>query len=893
MTEDNDRRVIEDFIPIKEISAESSKEKNRRDGNLSTIHVWWARRPLIACRAGVLSSLLKFNQKEKKKNIELIKKVCTWEASIENNKIQSARTAISKEFKHIPKVLDCFAGGGAIPLEAMRLGCESYAVDINPVAHIIEKCTLYYNQKFKDESNQLMTSLQKNIKNKPSLIQKIKEGKEFIEKFAKEKLSPLYPRKDKFNVLAYIWSHSIKCQNPSCNATIPLIRQTWLKHATKGKSVCYDILIENNKPKFYVKEVMGRKEQDGNGTMKKGSVECPKCSQVMDVKYVREYGATKGFVDIPVAVVYLDTQKKQKSFDTWDEQQLKAYEKTKNILSEYSESDIPSEKLPKIGTLGFRVQRYGFKKWKDLFNKRQLTAILVFSEAMKKFEDKLRSEDLDDEFIIATITYLALAVDRLIDRNSIICAWNPHSSALNAGNTFGRQALPMVWDYAESNPFIIWNSAVERIIKYLIRESNIKSIPTTVIRGSSTSLPFNEKYFDAIIIDPPYYDAVPYSDLSDFFYVWLKKNIGHLHKDVFDTPLTPKNSEIIQEPIRHKSKADAKIWYEQKMTETYCEINRTLKDNGISLTVFAHKSTEAWETLINGLLKANLIVTASWPLETERPGRLRAQGSAALASSIFIVCRKRKSEEEGYFNEIKDELKNKVKTKLDQFWEQGISGADFFISAIGPAVEVFGKYKRVMKLTGEEVSVAELLDLVREIVTEYSLHRILKGKHMGQVDEETNFYLLWRWAYNGLDVPYDDGRKLSQALGTEIDELLSKKNILQKKGVKVTLLHPWERKKISNLGEQKGGLPAPMIDVIHRACNLWETGNKKELTEFLEEAGYTDNDTLWNVAQAISDVLPDGDKEKQLIQGLLASKQSIEKDFSKKAQQGKLDSFIK
>ncbi|RMF93026.1 MAG: DNA methylase, partial [Candidatus Schekmanbacteria bacterium] len=327
------------------------------------------------------------------------------------------------------------------------------------------------------------------------------------------------------------------------------------------------------------------------------------------------------------------------------------------------------------------------------------------------------------------------------------------------------------------------------------------------------------------------------------------------------------------------------------MSESFKESYRVLKDNGIMVIIFAHKSTAAWETLINSLLNANLVVTASWPISTESATRIRAQKSAALASSITIVCRKRKSEEEGYFSEVKEELKKKIKAKLDQFWSQGIRGADFFISAIGPAVEVFGKYKRVMKLSGEEVSVAGLLDLVREIVTDYSLEKILHGRHMGKVDEQTRFYLLWRWAYDDNDVPYDDARKLAQALGTEADELLNKKDMLEKKGDKVNLMEPWQRKKNAHLGEPKGGIPAPMIDVIHKACLLWEKGNKQELSEFIENSGYADDDTIWNVAQAISEVLPDGNKEKQLIQGLLASKQSISKDVSSK--QGKLGEYFR
>ncbi|MBU1141483.1 MAG: DNA methylase, partial [Firmicutes bacterium] len=503
--------------------------------------------------------------------------------------------------------------------------------------------------------------------------------------------------------------------------------------------------------------------------------------------------------------------------------------------------------------------------------------------------------EVGEELAKVVVTYLAFAIDRYAEYNSKQCVWQLSSEAITP--TFGRQALPMMWDYIELNPLNeslgSFDGNIKRISEIVEHVAENCDSEIHCLQGDATRLPLDNNSIDIVVTDPPYYDAVPYSELSDFFYIWLKRSIGHLYPDLFRTPLSPKSAEIVQHRNRHGTQEESKNFFETGMTNAFTESNRILTENGILVVVFAHKSTDAWETLINGLLKAKFIVTSSWPIKSETQSRLRSQGSAALASSIFIVCRKRKSEEEGYFNEVKEELIKKIKTKLDQFWSQGIRGADFFISAIGPAVEVFGKYKKVLKLSGEEVSVAELLDLVREIVTDYSLHKILKGRHMGKVDEETRFYLLWRWAYGDSDVPYDDARKLAQALGTEADDLLNRKDLLEKKSEKVNMLEPWQRIKNSHLGEQKGGILAPMIDVIHKACLLWEKNDKQELTEFLENCGYQEDDTIWNVAQAISEVLPDGNKEKQLIQGFLVSKHSISKDIGKKENQNKLQDFVK
>ncbi|RLG41128.1 MAG: DNA methylase, partial [Thermoproteota archaeon] len=434
---------------------------------------------------------------------------------------------------------------------------------------------------------------------------------------------------------------------------------------------------------------------------------------------------------------------------------------------------------------------------------------------------------------------------------------------------FDRQALQMLWDYGEVNPFGRsrgdWLEILGLGIKVLENclKINSKKNSPKIFQVSATELPFPNNYFDAIITDPPYYDNVAYGDLSDFFYVWLKRVLGDIHQDLLATPLTPKSLEIIQDPARGK---DSKF-FERMLTKAFREIHRVLKPDGIAVIVFAHKSTEAWEAVISSLLESGLVLTASWPIHTEMRERLIAHESAALASSIYMVCRKRVKEETAYFNEIKEELERRVKEKLEQFWEQGISGADFFVSAIGPAVEVFGRYSRVEKFSGEEVSVQELLEYVRRIVSEYALERVLKSPDLGGVDNVARFYLIWRWTFGNAKVHFDDAIKLSRPLGVELTEMWDKGGLVEKEGKFVRVLGPLERAR--DPGFMKRRRITSMIDALHYALILWSKGRREKIKEFLEETGYLGNEMFWRTAQAISEVLPEGDKEKQLIQGFL------------------------
>jgi intein/homing endonuclease len=356
---------------------------------------------------------------------------------------------------------------------------------------------------------------------------------------------------------------------------------------------------------------------------------------------------------------------------------------------------------------------------------------------------------------------------------------------------------------------------------------------------------------------------------------WLKRTVGDLYPELFATPLTPKSEEIVQDPNRQNGHEAARAFFEQRLTQAFREIHRVLKPDGIAGIVFAHKTTEAWETVINALLEAGLYMTASWPIHTEMQARLNAQETASLASSIYMVCRKRTTSEVGEYPKVRREIEERVRQKLTQFWDEGIRGADFFMSAIGPAVEAFGKYARVEKLSGERVSVAELLEYVRKVVAEFALERVLGSAQLGGVDAPTRFYLLYRWTYNHSRVPFDEARKLAQGLGLELTALWGEGGLIEKHKDYISVPTPLDRARSEKFTDETTF--ATIIDALHYALWLWERNAQKRLQEHLA-ATYGGSETFWQVAQAIAEVLPEGDKEKQLLQGLLYGRKSFQKD---------------
>jgi adenine-specific DNA methylase len=456
----------------------------------------------------------------------------------------------------------------------------------------------------------------------------------------------------------------------------------------------------------------------------------------------------------------------------------------------------------------------------------------------------------------------------------------------------------MIWDYTEVNPFSEstgnWDDSILYLCRVIDHLSQMGSSLATVTQSSAMALQYPDNFFDAVFTDPPYYDNVPYSYLSDFYYVWLKRTIGDLYPELFSTPLSPKKNEIVAYSNGPGGSEEGAALFETMLKRSFQEIYRVLKPDGIAIIVYAHKSTQAWETLINSLLDSKLVVTASWPLNTERSTRLRSQESAALASSTYLVVRKFARLQTAFYNDVKSELQAHLKTKLQRLWadqhepldpsvkrlierdlsEKNLfSGADFFISAIGSAIEIFGKYEKIIDYEGEVIRADRLLDDVRTIVTDFAVTQILHNGFGGKISNLTRFYVLWRWNYGETRVQFDDARKLAQSCAIDLAQEWDKRGFIQKEGEFIRVLGPQMRRIESLEGSRE------LIDVLHYSCLLWGSSKRDEMLTVLNESGFGKSEAFYRVAQAISETLLNDSKEKQLLDGFLAGKERIKRDI--------------
>ncbi|WP_456444007.1 DUF1156 domain-containing protein [Thermococcus sp.] len=905
-----DKRFIEVAFPVKAVSEESAREKNIRHGHISTLHIWWARRPLASSRATNYAALIPApeDEEELERKKRFIAKLSKWESSLDEEVIRRAREDIMEYFRQIrddlnqerPRVLDPFAGGGSIPLEALRLGLETYAVDYNPVAVLILKAVLEYPQKYGKKKGALDEWIAGgNGEGKDhDLVRDVKKWGEWVLQEAKKELERFYPvDEDGYIPVGYIWARTITCQNPACGAEIPLMRQFWLAKKSNKKVALYPY-VEGKEVKFKIVgdgyEPMPADFDPSKGTVKGAKVTCPVCGMTHDANTTRKLFRKGKAGQKMVAVVLYHPEKRGKIYRLPTEKDIRAYEEAKRyleekrakLMEEWGIDPVPDEPIPPErakGNSGFRVLLYGMTKWGDLFNDRQKLALITFAEKVRQAYERMLEEGYDEEYAKAVVTYLAMALTKVSPKFSNVSVW--HSGSEVVEKTLARNSIPMQWEYPEGNILVhsedggrdsstTYFGVIQQQIDTL--QNLIFETPGQLgglLQSSATSLPFPDNYFDAVFTDPPYYDNIFYSDLSDFFYVWLKRSIGDLYPELFMTPITPKSKELVAEPNRFGGKEGSKRYFEKSMKQALQEIHRVLKPGGILVLVYAHKTTEGWETLINSLLDSGLVPTASWPIHTEMKSRLVARESAALASSIYIVARKVEKQGVGWFDEVKRELRKTLEKKLDQLWREGISGADFFISAIGSAIEVFGKYKKVLDYEGNEIRGDRLLQLVRDIVSDYAIRQVLREDISAELSPLAKFYVLWRWTYGEAKVAFDEARKLATSVGLDLEREWNRGFIVKEKEF-IRVLGPQDRK----LKEIKG---KDLIDVLHAALLLWQANRKREMIGLLAETGWGEKDVFYKVAQVISEVLPKDSKEKKLLDGFLAGREHVRRAIEK------------
>lgn len=541
--------------------------------------------------------------------------------------------------------------------------------------------------------------------------------------------------------VTYLWTRTVRCKNPACGATVALVRQTWLCKK-KGRYVALKMVVPKGKKEVRFDVVNAPSEQalgfDPAAFSQGGNATCPFCGTVADNDYVQSQGRTKQVGAQLMAVVCGQNSRNGKTYVSASELSDQCIAPAQSIalrldrLSTNTGFTPPKESInplrPSPWTRGASgVTRHGLATWGDLFAPRQMLCLLTFASAVREVEKEFSEKDYQLGQAIAIQANLALWVDRLADYNSTLCSW--HNTRELIGHTYGRPAVPMVWDYTEVNPFGGGSGspegALDWICGYICKEV-LSDRPAIVKRGSSTNLASADSTFDAVITDPPYYDNVPYADISDFFYVWLKRTVGHVYPEHFATELTPKKTEATALASRHGGNmAKANAEYESMMLASFREAFRVLKDDGQIVVVYAHKTTLGWATLVDAIRRAGFMVTEAWPLDTEMGARLLAMESAALASSIFLVARKRKGASVGsYEEEVQSELERIVLERVETLWEMGISGADLVIACVGAGLRAFTRVARVDYANGEEVPAQRFLTEVETVVLQAILARL-------------------------------------------------------------------------------------------------------------------------------------------------------------------------
>ena len=1045
MTANHDKRLIEVAFPLKEASLDSVHEKNVRHGHISTLHIWPARRPLAASRAALIATLLPDPGDAEKRKVLLERMAGRVVEKIERKRLngrvvervkevteggilhwgrengpdlQWFRDEIRKAYGgRAPKVLDPFAGGGAIPLEAMRLGCEVTAMDINPVAWFILKCTLEYPQRlagqtrplpaFALEEREFMEAFLKKAKGfkgtrlrtqlerlghgngevqldalaqagssgshdpttDADLAWHVRAWGRWVLARARRELAVYYPTYAEFEPLkpgrdfepqpmrlldtdedgvpildplnaeldaaylrdprnlrwvakttvAYLWARTVPCKQ--CRATLPLLKTRWLcKKDNKRVLLRMEADAEGPGVVFGVQADVPRnggnpaqrREHDrriGAGTMSRTGATCPRCETIMTMDDIRYEGRTGRLGAVMTAVVVDGPKGKEYRLPT-DHERAATEVTEEQLQALYADIPfgLPEEPLPSKEALGFRVPLYGFDTWRKLFTNRQLLALGEFVLNIRMLAHEL--DDWPNSWREALIANLALVNDRLADYSSSVCSW--HNGREIIGHTFARFALPIVWDYAEVNPLSgssgNFLGALEWVSRFVAHASSAaKAGETTSAQAASATMVSGD--YDAVLTDPPYYDAIPYSDLMDFFYVWLRRSTRGLCPNIdsaFLEPLGPKwnhdtgDGELIDDASRFGGDRErSRQNYEDGMARSFEACHTTLGPEGRLVVVFANKHPDAWETLAAALIRAGFVVGGSWPIQTEMGTRTRAMTSAALASSVWLVCKKRTPARPGWDTAVLGEMRENITQQLRDFWDAGIRGPDFVWAATGPALEAFSKHPVVKKANDPDqlMTVSEFLREVRRMVVDFVVGRVLTHnggqEAVSGLDDVTTYYLLHRNDFGMDDAPV--GACILYALSCNLSDsaLVRQHDLLAQSGRAAAdddprdaesedqepeetggsgaklRLKAWSRRKGRSLGlEGPGGRPAPLIDRVHKLMHLWRAGDQSKVDDYLDTRGLQRNALFSQILQALIELAEAGSDERSVLEAI-------------------------
>lgn len=811
------KKLIEVALPLEAINAEAAREKSIRHGHPSTLHLWWARRPLAAARAVIWSSLVddpsahpelypteEAQNAERQRLFGILEKLVKWENSNDPEVLAAAKAEILRSTNNNPPaLLDPFAGGGAIPLEAQRLGLEAHAHDLNPVAVMINKAMIEIPPRFAGQAPVNPDSRTRldgatGWQGAQGLAADVQYYGEWMKQEAFRRIGHLYPKVKvphelgggEATVIAWIWARTVKCPNPACGCEMPLVH-SFILSKKKGKEAWIEPLFENGKTAYAVHHE-GKPALEGT-INRKGAV-CAFCNTPVDFPYIRSEGK-KGHISSNLCAVVAEGKSGRIYISPDDEQRI--------IANVDKPTEIPEAALPK-NPRDFKTPNYGMTDYSDLFTNRQLTALTTFSslvaEAQAKAEaDAVATGVVNDHIALsaggsgaraygeAVGVYLSFGVSRLTDICNALCRWEVSKTQVR--NLFGRQAIPMLWDYAENNVFAgaagDYTTSLGSIIKVLERfNSNIPGVAKQFDAQSDCGL-----RNIMVSTDPPYYDNIGYADLSDFFYIWLRQSLQNTYPKLFRTMLVPKAEELVATPYRFEGSTEkARNFFEDGMLHTCQQIYQYARED-IPVTIYyAYKQSDTdedsktastgWETMLSAIIRAGFAITGTWPMRTELANRPVSSGTNALASSIVLVCRKRPADapqttRRGFIAELKRELR----PALQELQRSNIAPVDLAQSAIGPGMGVYSRYGRVLEADGSAMTVRSALQIINQELDVYF------NEQDGELDANSRFCvdLYTQNAFNNLK--FGDADTLARAKNTSVAALAAKGVLSAEKGI--------------------------------------------------------------------------------------------------------------
>lgn len=813
------KKLIEVALPLEAINAESAREKSIRHGHPSTLHLWWARRPLAAARAVIWSSLVddpsehseqfpteEEQNRERQRLFAILEELVKWENSNNPEILEAAKAEILRSTgNNPPPLLDPFAGGGAIPLEAQRLGLEAHAHDLNPVAVMINKAMIEIPPKFAGQAPvnpdaRARLDAADGWTGAKGLAEDVRYYGEWMKQQAFKKIGHLYPKVKvpaaqgggEATVIAWIWARTVKCPNPACGCEMPLVR-SFVLSKKKGKEAWIEPIFENGKTRYSVHH-KGKPAIEGT-VNRKGAV-CACCGTPVEFPYIREQGKAGEIGNHLCAIVAEGNN--SRVYLSADSEQILAAQVSKP--EEYPDAVMP------YNPRDFKTPNYGMTYFSDLFTNRQITALTTFSElvseAQKQAEADAVAAGLPNDHIAlseggtgaraygeAVGVYLSFLINKMADRGSSICSWDSSREGLR--NTFGRQAIPMVWDYAESNPFSnssgCFNNMLEWVFKCIIEfpaatEGEVKQFDAQSDCGLRNIM---------VSTDPPYYDNIGYADLSDFFYVWMRQALKQTYPNLFRTMLVPKAEELVATPYRFDGSVEkARDFFEDGMLHTCQQIYQYAREDVPVTIYYAYKQSDTdtgeneaktastgWETMLSAVIRAGFAITGTWPMRTEMSNRSIASGTNALASSIVLVCRKRPEDAPMVTRRsFIAELKRELRPALQKLQRSNIAPVDLAQSAIGPGMGVYSKYSKVLESDGTPMTVRSALQIINQELDVYF------NEQDGELDQNSRFCvdLYMQNAFN--DIKFGDADTLARAKNTSVAALVAKGVLYAQKG---------------------------------------------------------------------------------------------------------------